>query len=104
MLPRGFRLRRASDFKATVRSGQRKKAGHFVLYRREVDGGQAQVGFIVGKEVGNSVVRHRTTRRLRHAIAQLHNPPASSQTVIRCLPGAAGITYQQVVKQLASIW
>jgi len=104
MLPRTARMSRASDFKVTVRTGQRKKAGQFILYRREVDGGQAQVGFIVGREVGNSVKRHLLTRRLRHAVMQLPTPLGGSQTVIRCLPGSAQITYKELVTCLATIW
>jgi ribonuclease P protein component len=48
------------------------------------------VGFVVGKSVGNSVVRHRVTRRLRAIIAvRLNSLPAGSATVVRALPSAA---------------
>lgn len=104
MLPRDSRLSRASDFKSTVKAGQRKKAGQLILYRRAVDGGQAQVGFIVGREVGNSVTRHLITRRLRHIVRQLPPAPSGTQTVIRCLPGVAASNYAELSKSLATIW
>ena len=51
----------------------------------------ARVGFVVGRAVGNSVIRHRTVRRLRHLVRdRLHRLPAGSIVVVRALPPAAG--------------
>jgi ribonuclease P protein component len=50
----------------------------------------ARAGFVVGKAVGNSVVRHRVTRRLRAAVREeLHRLPASADLVVRARPEAA---------------
>jgi ribonuclease P protein component len=50
----------------------------------------ARAGFVVGKTVGNSVVRHRVTRRLRAVVAaELHRLPASADLVVRARPEAA---------------
>ena len=50
----------------------------------------ARAGFVVGKAVGNSVVRHRVTRRLRAVVAtELHRLPASADLVVRARPEAA---------------
>jgi ribonuclease P protein component len=50
-----------------------------------------RVGFVVGRTVGNSVVRHRTVRRLRHLVRdRLDRLPAGSLLVVRALPPAAG--------------
>jgi len=50
----------------------------------------ARAGFVVSKAVGNSVVRHRVTRRLRHLVsARLGTLPAGSSLVVRALPPAA---------------
>lgn len=47
------------------------------------------LGLTIGKSVGNSVVRHRTARRIRAAFAgQLDRLPQGSQWVVRALPGA----------------
>ena len=49
----------------------------------------ARAGFVVGKAVGNSVVRHRVTRRLRAVIrGELHRLPASADLVVRARPEA----------------
>jgi ribonuclease P protein component len=50
----------------------------------------ARAGFVVGRAVGNSVVRHRVTRRLRAVVgAELSRLPASADLVVRARPEAA---------------
>jgi len=49
-----------------------------------------RVGFVVSKAVGNSVVRHRVTRRLRHLVRdRLGTLPSGCTLVVRALPPAA---------------
>ncbi len=53
-------------------------------------GSPVRVGFVVSKAVGNSVVRHRVTRRLRHLVAdRLGTLAPGSSLVVRALPPAA---------------
>ena len=50
----------------------------------------ARAGFVVGKSVGNSVVRHRVTRRLRAVVrSELDRLPAGADLVVRARPEAA---------------
>jgi ribonuclease P protein component len=50
----------------------------------------ARAGFVVGKAVGNSVVRHRVTRRLRAVVrAELHRLPPTADLVVRARPESA---------------
>lgn len=50
----------------------------------------ARAGFVVGKSVGNSVVRHRVTRRLRAAVREeLDRLPVTADLVVRARPEAA---------------
>ncbi len=50
----------------------------------------ARAGFVVGRSVGNSVVRHRVTRQLRAVVrAELDRLPASADLVVRARPEAA---------------
>ena len=49
-----------------------------------------RAGFVVGKAVGNSVVRHRVTRRLRAAVREeLDRLPVTADLVVRARPEAA---------------
>ena len=56
-----------------------------------------RVGFVVSRAVGNSVIRHRVQRRLRHLCrARLADLPAGSALVVRALAPAAEATYQEL--------
>ena len=49
-----------------------------------------RIGFVVSKAVGNSVVRHRVTRRLRHVLRdRLGTVRPGCTLVVRALPSAA---------------
>ena len=99
MLPSTARLRRSQDFAETVRRGTR--AGRPLLVVHLDPGATAaapgsrpgpdpRAGFVVSKAVGNSVVRHAVTRRLRHLVApRLGALPAGSRLVVRALPASA---------------
>ena len=48
-----------------------------------------RAGFVVGRAVGNSVVRHRVTRRLRAAVREeLPRLPDTADLVVRARPEA----------------
>ncbi|HEY6745664.1 MAG TPA: ribonuclease P protein component [Mycobacteriales bacterium] len=92
MLPAPARLRRREDFTLAVRRGRR--AGRTTLVAHylapETESPVARVGFVVGRAVGNSVVRHRTSRQLRHLVRdRLDRLPPGSLLVVRALPPAA---------------
>lgn len=94
MLPRNARLTAPSDFAKTTKSGIRVTSPHFVGYlhiQKDVTT-PARAGLIVGKNVGGSVVRHRLSRQIRHAITpELTTLPAGSLLVIRALSSADGV-------------
>lgn len=57
---------------------------------RPVVTGGPRFGLIVSKAVGNAVVRHRTSRRLRHVCAAVAPElSVNSNVVIRALPRSA---------------
>lgn len=102
MLPKRHRLTRPEDFTAVFRGGtaravtRTRRAGTSLLVvhradRAHPDPQPARVGFVVSKAVGNSVVRHRVTRQLRHLLAaRLEGIPEGTDLVIRASPAAAG--------------
>jgi len=100
MLPRRHRLTLPWDFTDVVRgrggSGvRRRSAGTALLavHRRDVDRPDAaspRVGVVVSKTVGNSVVRHRVSRRLRAIVAtRIQHWPAGTDLVVRATARAA---------------
>lgn len=90
MLPAAFRLTDGRDFRLVVRRGRRAGRGCLIVYLLAGTEVPTRVGFVVSKGVGNSVVRHRTVRRLRHLARQrLDRWPTGNAVVIRALPQAA---------------
>jgi ribonuclease P protein component len=63
----------------------------------------ARAGFVVGKAVGNSVVRHRVTRRLRAVVREeLHRLPPTADLVVRARPEAGTATSELLHRDLTS--
>ncbi len=131
MLPAASKLRRSQDFSTVVRSGHRGGTRHLVVHlfraTRTASVEEASViaapsvvqsvdaaaphpyrasappraGFVVSTAVGNSVVRHRVTRRLRPLVNErLPTLPAGTDLVIRALPAAATATSSQLASDL----
>jgi ribonuclease P protein component len=112
VLPERNRLRRRAQFAEAVRRGRRVGKRDVVvhlLFRREADGpADPRIGLIVSKAVGDAVVRHRVSRRLRHVCAGLLGESATLEAlesfdiVIRALPGAAQADSAALGAQLRS--
>lgn len=90
MIPAANRMRSAADFAHTTRRGTKVARGSVVVYVAHVqDAAAPRVGLIVSKAVGNSVVRHRVSRRIRGAMAPVIPAlPTGIRVVVRALPGA----------------
>ena len=88
MLPAKNRLRASEDFALTTKTGVRATSLSLVLYLKTNSNisSAPQIGLIVNKSVGGSVVRHRVSRQLRHLIAAHTSAlPIGSKLVIRVL-------------------
>ena len=103
MLPVKARLNKAQDFAVVIRSGQRAGTRHVAVHLLLTSADdQPRAGFVVSAKVGNSVVRHRITRRLRHQILPLmtHMAPGT-RVVVRALPAASSASSDQLASDLA---
>ena len=102
MLPAPNRLRERSDFASAIRSPGATRAGSriLVVHANATDSRAElppRVGFVVSKAVGNAVVRNRTKRRLRAAMAsQLPGIPTGVDVVVRAQPAAAHASFQEL--------
>lgn len=88
MLPAKNRLRASKDFALTTKTGVRATSLSLVLYLKVNSSASSapQIGLIVNKSVGGSVVRHRVSRQLRHLVSgHIQSLPSKSQLVIRVL-------------------
>ena len=101
MLPQQSRMRRAEDFRRSLRSGRRAGgavlAGYLLPAPEPADSGgavrygdPAKVGLIVSRAVGSAVVRNRVKRRLRELMrGRLASLPRGCLLVLRAHPAAA---------------
>ena len=99
MLATRNRLRTATDFSTTVRSGVRNGRRNVVLYAAAIAADEpSRIGFIVSKGVGNAVVRNRVKRRLREAAAgSLREYGTGFAIVVRALPASAAASWDQLL-------
>jgi ribonuclease P protein component len=98
-------MRRREDFTLVVRRGRRAGRSTLVAHYLDPDAGPAappaRVGFVVGRAVGGSVVRHQVIRRLRHLVRdRLDRLPAGSRLVVRALPPAAAADSAELGRDL----
>lgn len=99
MLPARNRMRQSEDFAAVIRRGTRASSPRLVVHV-DLTRDSSLVGFVVSKAVGNSVVRHRVTRQLRHIIRDLMGAQELGHLVVRALPAAADSSSDELRKDL----
>ena len=90
MLPTVHRMRKPQEFQLTRRTGRKFVYPGVIIHISQgiFDDRPAVVGVTVGKDCGNSVVRHRISRRIRGSIRGLVSGlPQGCGVVIRALPG-----------------
>jgi ribonuclease P protein component len=112
VLPAAARLRRSTDFTATLRGARSARGdGMVVLHAAPADpaalsdvdsrASSPRVGFVVPRAVGPAVARNRVRRRLRHLLRdRLDRLPAGSRLVVRVLPAAASASSAQLAGAL----
>ncbi|PWF26875.1 ribonuclease P protein component [Ancrocorticia populi] len=106
MLPADHRMRRSADF-AIASRGARGRAKRVLVSVAKApaeslaDLHPVKVGFIVPKSVGNSVVRHRLYRQLRHLMRdRLDQFDAGDLVAVRAFPSAKGSTSVELGEDL----
>ncbi|TCK27657.1 ribonuclease P protein component [Pseudonocardia endophytica] len=108
MLPASSRLTRREEFASTIRRGRRAGRSRLVvhLHTAGTDPSAAhapRAGFVVSKAVGNAVVRHRVSRRLRHLVAdRLGDLAPGTSLVVRALPPSADASSVELARDLDS--
>lgn len=89
-------LRNRSDFERVLREGSRRSSGPVTVVVAAGDPGPARVGLVVGKKVGNAVMRNRVKRRMREAVDRA-GPPAGRHYVLIARPGAGQVAFDRLV-------
>jgi ribonuclease P protein component len=96
-------MRSSAEFRAVVRRGRSVARRDVVLHVSTDREGTAQVGIVVGRGVGGSVIRHRVARRLRAQMAErLSRLPDGTCVVARARPSAASAASGELGGELDS--
>ena len=87
-----------------MRAGTRAASRTLVVHaHRGSTAEPTRAGFVVGRSVGGSVVRHRVTRQLRHLVRpHLESLPPGTDLVVRALPPSAQASGSDLAADLAS--
>jgi ribonuclease P protein component len=97
VLARANRVKTPDDFRQVMRRGRRSGGTLLVTHALRSESGPVRFGFVVGRSVGNAVLRNRVKRRLRAiAFALLPAVEAGTAIVVRALPPAATGTSEQL--------
>lgn len=97
MLPAQHRMRTSAQFATATRHGAKAGRKTLVLYAVPVEDTPTLVGFIVSKAVGNSVMRNKVQRKLRHiSLNSLTYRAHGYYFVVRALPAATTASYEQL--------
>ena len=112
MLAPEHRLRRSRDFADVLKGGTRAGRKTLIVHVRRDAGTDrnsvdpVRAGLVVSKAVGNAVVRHRVSRRLRHLLIPYVDGPSAlplgSLLVVRASPAAAGAGSEVLAADLSS--
>ncbi|WP_080792235.1 ribonuclease P protein component [Corynebacterium pacaense] len=115
MLPAQNKLNSSVQFRTTMRNGRRAGSKTLVVHlwdsAESLDGsggsteiastGGPRFGLIVSKAVGNAVVRHRTSRRLRHVCSKIAAELSPTDfVVVRALAPSAEASSRDLEKDL----
>jgi ribonuclease P protein component len=98
-------MRTSAQFAHTIRRGRTAGRADLIVHACAPQSSPTPtlVGFVVGRGVGGSVVRHRVVRRLRAVVgARLAGVPAGTHLVIRARPGAAQRSPAELAEQVDS--
>ena len=102
MLAKSARLTESADFARATKSGLRFSTQNFVgyLYPTNLDQ-PARAGFIISKNVGGSVTRHRIARKARHTLRDIYQQlPTGGLLVIRALNSANDADVSQEITNI----
>lgn len=106
VLPRQHRLNKSADIRHVLRRGRRFAVSAAVVFvSLRTDQVPSRLTVITPKVVGNSVVRHRVARVVRHAgqsFLSVH--PQNVDVVVRAQAGSAALSVAEVETLLNSAY
>lgn len=103
MLNKENRVNNPNDFKLIMRKGRTMKTKHFIVSVLKTDG-PTRFGYVVSKTVGNSVVRHSVSRRLREVSRDfIASNPTGSNVIIRALSESNTLDFEAITGEVTPV-
>jgi ribonuclease P protein component len=94
-------LKKNEDFKEVYRTSKSYANKYLIMYVKRNDGNTNRLGISVSKKVGNSVVRHRTTRLIRESYRLSEDSFLSGlDIIVVARVGAKGKDYSEIESAL----
>ena len=94
-------LKKNEDFKEVYHTGKSYANKYLIMYVKRNDGNTNRLGISVSKKVGNSVVRHRTTRLIRESYRLSEDSFLSGlDIIVVARVGAKGKDYSEIESAL----
>ncbi|MHB8130962.1 MAG: ribonuclease P protein component [Mobilitalea sp.] len=94
-------LKKNEEFKEVYRAGKSYANKYLIMYVKRNDGNTNRLGISVSKKVGNSVVRHRTTRLIRESYRLSEDSFLSGlDIIVVARVGAKGKDYSEIESAL----
>lgn len=100
---RAYRLSKSEDFAALRKSGRSWSNKLLVLVIRPNGRETSRVGFVVGKRVGNAVVRNKIKRRLRETV-RLRRIEGGWDLILIARKGAPKVAFQEISSSVDSLF
>ena len=72
MLPKGLRLAKDKDIRQTIRFGKLRKKGPLFSLAAQVTDKRSRIAVVLGKKIGNAVVRNRIKRVCKAAFNRIY--------------------------------
>ena len=110
VLPTRHKLSSSEAFKTTIRKGKRAGGGTVVVHvllpsNDQIEAYAPRFGLVVSKAVGNAVIRHAVSRKLRHILYGLApEVPHGTMVVVRALPQAASKSMKELTADVHRVY
>ena len=104
MLNKEYRLKKKYQFNYVYRVGKSAGAKYMILYFCPSKNKNVKIGISVSKKIGNAVVRNRTKRRFREAVApMLDKMKENFNVIIIAKESSVDAPFEQLVTELKKL-
>lgn len=98
------RLKKASQFSYIYKKGKRTSTALFTLFSVDSKYESYKIGYSISKKIGKANKRNKLKRRLREIVRTQNLPQNFKNYVLLVRPGAAELEFEEIQKQVISLF